>query len=57
MCRSRMTDQEFAALQERIKARYPRECPRCHSDSAFTPSFVDESFECACGWVWTVEDR
>ncbi len=55
MCQSPMPIAEYRALQERIKAQQPKECPRCYSDSAFTPSFVDESYECACGWVWFPE--
>lgn len=56
MCQSPMPMAEYRALQERIKRQYPRCCPNCQDDSAFTPSFVDESFECAaCGWVWTVD--
>ena len=47
-----ISDEDYRALQQRIADRTPKCCPRCYSDSDFTPSFVDDSYECVCGWIW-----
>lgn len=59
MCQSTMTAEDFRALQERIRARIPRECPHCHSDSEFCPTFdVDgPMYACsACAHIWSPEE-
>lgn len=58
MCQSTMSREDYRALQERIKAQQPRECPRCHSDSDFYPTFdVDgPMYGCMCGHLWTGDE-
>lgn len=56
-----ISDQDFRALQQRIADRKPLECPRCHSDSDFTPTFDVEgtTYACdgenGCGHMWSPE--
>lgn len=58
MCRSRLTETQIGVLVADIKARYPKHCPRCYSDSDFCPTFDADgaTYACACGHLWIVED-
>jgi hypothetical protein len=59
MCRSTLTDEQIGTLVAEIKSRYPQCCPRCYSDSDFSPTFdVDGAiYHCTrCGHLWSPEE-
>lgn len=56
-----ISDEDYRALQERIADRKPKCCPRCFSDSDFTPNFDPDGavYACdgdnGCGHIWSPE--
>lgn len=60
MCRSTMTAEEWAALQERIKARRPTVCRACGAPDPVPTFLAPREWECVdwqCAAVFTVEEQ
>lgn len=55
MCTSTMSDEQFVALQERVRARIPKVCPACGSSRIQPTWLADREWDCAdqdCLAVW-----
>lgn len=58
MCQSPMPLAEYRALQERIKAEYPKTCRACGAPGPIPTFLARNEWQCAdarCFAVWTVD--
>lgn len=56
MCQSPMPLAEYRALQERIKAEYPKTCRACGAPGPIPTFLARNEWQCdACSWTWFPE--